>query len=266
MDRIVVKRSATLSRTFAFTPTGTPTVALTRVSDGTSVTASAMSGSGTGWSYTIPASSNTLLDTYVETITAVTGGESQTFTDYIDVAGDTYFDIAEAQALTGLSSATTAEIVPKRTKAEQVLDRRLSDAFVPRYRRDTLAGDGGRTLMLQKPRLRAIRSISIDGTALTSGELAALTFDANTITGRYWRGKIVVGYEHGWDAPEEPIRDAALALAHYYLTKTPGAEGVDPRVAYITTPEGRINYDTEGLGLPAVQAAIQDYDMNIGVA
>jgi hypothetical protein len=106
VDRIVVHRSATLTRTFAFTPTGSPTVALTRVSTGASVATGSMSGAGTTWTYTIPASSNTLLDTYVETITATSGGEAQTFTDYIDVAGDTLFDVADARALPPLNDAT----------------------------------------------------------------------------------------------------------------------------------------------------------------
>jgi hypothetical protein len=268
VDRIVVLRSATLSRTFAFTPTGTPTVALARVSDGSSVTASVMSGSGTDWTYTIPATSNTLLDTYVETITAVSGSTPQTFTDSIEVAGETLFDVAEAQALSGLANATAATIVRARTRAEQILERRLGIAFVPRYRHaETLTGDGGTSLMLSMPRVRAIRSITIDGTALTVGELADLTIGPHVITGRTWRGNIIVGYEHGWDAPEEPVRQAALAMAHYYLTSgVIGGEGVDPRVEYITTPEGRINYSTDGLGLPIVQAVIQDYDMSVGVA
>lgn len=268
MDRIVVFRSTTLTRTFAFTPTGTPTVALTRVSDGTSVTASAMSGSGTSWTYTIPATSNTLLDTYAETITAVSGGVPQTFPDYIEVAGESLFDVSELQALPGLSAVTVPAAVKARIRAEQILERRLSIAFVPRYRHAEIhTGDCSTSLMLSMPRVRAIRSITIDGTALTVGELADLTIGPHLITGRIWRGNIVVGYEHGWDAPEEPVRQAALAMAHYYLTSgVIGGEGIDPRVEYITTPEGRINYGTDGLGLPAVQAVLQDYDMSVGVA
>src|SRR3954471_11104768 len=99
MERIVKGRSATLTKTFSFTPTGNPTVVVTRIADGTTVTTGSVSGSGTTWSYTIPASSNTLLDTYTETWTAVSGGASQTFVDYIEVAGDALFTIAEASAI-----------------------------------------------------------------------------------------------------------------------------------------------------------------------
>jgi hypothetical protein len=94
MERIVKGRSATLTKTFSFTPTGNPTVAVTRIADGTTVTTGSVSGSGTTWSYTIPASSNTLLDTYTETWTAVSGGASQTFVDYIEVAGGTLFTLS----------------------------------------------------------------------------------------------------------------------------------------------------------------------------
>src|SRR3954467_4379420 len=99
MERIVKGRSATLTKTFSFSPTGTPTVTVTRIADGTAVTTGGVSGAGATWTYTIPSASNTLLDTYTETWTAVSGGSSQSFVDYIEVAGGTLFALDEAKAI-----------------------------------------------------------------------------------------------------------------------------------------------------------------------
>src|SRR5690242_10611676 len=106
MERIVRGRSATLYKTFyadgvATDPTGSPTVTVTRLSDGTTVTTGAVTdeaAAGT-WSVTIPSTSNLLLDTYTVDWAATVNGSSQEYLDTVEVAGGTFFTIAELNAL-----------------------------------------------------------------------------------------------------------------------------------------------------------------------
>jgi hypothetical protein len=105
MERVVVNRSFTLYKTFyadgvATDPTGTPTVTITRLSTGATVTTGAVTdeaGVGT-WSVTVSATQNTLLDTLTVTWTATVNATAQQYVDTVEVAGGTIFTIAEARA------------------------------------------------------------------------------------------------------------------------------------------------------------------------
>lgn len=227
---------------------------------------SAANDSGTGvFSFPYTPADAALLDLWTATWTFTYGGQVQTRRTVHEIAGGFLFSLAEFKAQPGVSAVAAADLRTKRVRAEQILERRLGCAFVPRYRRELARVTGRRSdrLRLRMPRIRAIRSVTIDGIALTAGELAALTIEpGNMIAGRsVWGRRVEVGYEHGFDWPDEPVRDAALALASHYLTTGGGAEGVDPRVSRITTPEGTIVYDGEGLGLPEVERAARLYDM-----
>lgn len=277
MERIVRVRSATLTRTFTFTPTGTPSVVV-RNSAGTVVTTGSVSGATTTWTYTIPASSNPLLDTYTETWTAVAGGESQTFVDSIEVAGDTLFTLAEVRAIQALASTVTypdADVLDKRTEVEQDIEQEAGVAFVPRYELETLDGSGGATVMLKRPRVRSIRSASISGTALSVDELAQL---AVSTTGAVYRpagwpcglGNVVIGYEHGFDDAPRPIKSGALELAKIRLLGRNSP--IDERATTFAAENG-VSYGLvvagrggSRFGLPDLDAAIDRYSMATMVA
>jgi hypothetical protein len=274
VERIVVGRSATLTKTFSTAPTGTPTVAVTR-SDGAAVTVGSVSGATTSWSYTIPASSNTLLDTYTETWTATIGGTAQTFVDYIEVVGDVIFTIAEFRALGTAYTNTTnypdATVADMRTTVEQALEDACAVAFVPRYARETLSGTGNRTLLLKWPRVTAIRDITVGDTALTASELALLTYTtAGIVDGYTWTsgtGNITVGYEHGYPMPPMRIKRAALLLAKRWITPS----AVDDRAINMTNETGTYAIMQAGVrghlfDLPEVVAAVDQYSLRVGVA
>jgi hypothetical protein len=273
VERIVRGRSATLTKTFTFTPTGTPSVVVTN-SAGAAVTTGSVSGATTTWTYTIPATSNTLLDTYTATWTAVTGGENQTFTDTIEVAGDTLFTLAEFRSLVS-GTFTDDEIIDMRTTVEQELEQACGVAFVPRYALETLDGSGGRSLML-RPMLRVIRSASVDDSTFSVSDLAYLTLSTTgTIysASRTWSAgtlNVVVGYEHGYPSVPLGIRRAALMLAKMWLVGN--RSPIDDRAATFSATEGGTyslvvpGRNGSHVGHPDVDAAIDRYSLRTGIA
>jgi hypothetical protein len=104
MERVVAGRAFTLSKTFysdgaAVAPTGTPTLTLTRVSDGTTVPTSVVTGTGTGpFQVTVTAANNLLLDTLTATWTATITAQASTYVDTVEVAGGTICTLAELRA------------------------------------------------------------------------------------------------------------------------------------------------------------------------
>jgi hypothetical protein len=232
MERVVKGRAFTLSKTFysdgvAATPTGTPTVALTRLSDGTTVATSAVTGTGVGpYQVTVTAAANNLLDTLTVTWTATLSSQASTYTDTVEVAGDTLFTLAEIRTVTPINDTvaySTADIIDVRTTVEQAIEQACGVAFVPRYALERYSGDGSNTLQLRHPLPTSIRSVTVIGTAFTAPQLADLTMAAggaiySTLTYFTWgQNNIVVGYEHGYQDPPMEIRRAALLLAKMWL-------------------------------------------------
>lgn len=232
MERVVRNRAFTLSKTFysdgvAATPTGAPTVTLTRLSDGTTVATSAVTGSGVGpYQVTVTAAANNLLDTLTASWTATISSQSSVYSDTIEVAGDTLFTLAEIRALTPIDSTVnylTADILDVRTAVEQAIEQACGVAFVNRYALERHSGDGSNTLQLLHPLPTSIRSATITTAALTAPQLADLTMTpagaiySSLLCWTWGRNNIVVGYEHGYSEPPMEIRRAAIALAKMWL-------------------------------------------------
>jgi hypothetical protein len=233
MERIVRGRSATLTHTFYSAATATDpspdtaTVTITRA-DGTAlVTAASATEAGVGVvTYTVTPAQTALLDTWTVTWTATFGGQSQSFIDTVEVAGDVLFTLAEIRAVTPINDTVnylTADILDVRTTVEQAIEQACGVAFVPRYALERYSGDGSNALQLRHVLPSSIRSVTITGTAFTAPQLADLTMAPggaiySTLTYFTWgQNNIVAGYEHGYqDAPME-IRRAALALAKMWL-------------------------------------------------
>lgn len=284
MQRIVKGLSATLQHTFyvdgvATNPTpDTATVTITR-DDGTAVvTAQPATEAGTGVvSYTLTPAQTVPLDVLTVSWTATFGGQAQVFTDTVEVAGGVLFTIAQARALNALSNATTypaAAIAEARTYVESELEHACGVAFVERYRRETVNGSGGVNLMLSMPRVTAVRSVTLDGAAITVGELADIApgpggslYNPAGWTAGFSNYEVV--YEHGY--PDGAVRaaasQAALLWAKNHLVKGP----IDDRTTAFSTEDGTFSMATPGIrgsvsGIPAVDAFIQRYSLNVCVA
>jgi hypothetical protein len=281
MNRIVQNLSATLSHTFYVDGAPTDpspdaaTIGITR-DDGTILVApgTATTNAGTGIAtYTLTPTHTALLDTLTVSWTATFGGQAQTFTDIIEVAGGVLFTIAQARALSALANTTTyptQAIVDARTLVETSLEDACDVAFVPRYRREMVSGDGGLTVLLSRPRVRAIRSVNLDGAAIT--DLSTIVPDPAGVayypTG-WTRGfrNYEVTYEHGYDYPPPMATLAALTWAKAILVKGP----IDDRTTAFTTEDGTFSMSTPGMrgnyaGIPVVDAFIQQYDLTAGIA
>ena len=187
---------------------------------------------------------------------------------YIEVVGGYLFTVADARAMSPLADTSkypTAKIEAVRTLVEEAIEDACGVAFVPRYRRETLSGTGLQDLPLSRARIRSVRSASVDGTALTSTELAELDIHSARYLNwsNYWDtgyGNVIVGYEHGFDYPPARIARAALLLAKRWLVDGP----IDDRATSLVTEDGTFSLTTPGIrgamfDLPEVNAAIEEY-------
>jgi hypothetical protein len=196
---------------------GSVTVGITRA-DGTTLVAAgtATSGSGTApRTFNLTTTHTTLLDRLMAPWTSTTKG---TQASYVEVVGGFLCSLADLKPL--FPSATASELADIRTDAEQALEDECGQAFVPRYARETLDGDGS-VLVLKYPNVRAIRSASYTYggivTPLTISQLGYLAFNPSGIlTGYSWpsgTGNVTVAYEHGRDYAPPGAKPAVLAAA-----------------------------------------------------
>lgn len=281
LQRIMRANSATLTHTFYVDGVATnpapdsATVTITR-DDGTAVvTAQPTTDTGTGTvSYTVTPTQTANLDIWLVAWTATFGGQSQVFTDTVEIVGGFLFTIAQARAVKPLDNATAyplAAIVETRTLVEQALEDACGVAFVPRYTREVFDGAGMSTLLAHRPLVTALRAVALDGAAVSTTDLATihgnvngrLYYPATWITGY---GNYSVAYEHGYDRPPLRITQAALLLAKNWLVKGP----IDDRTTAFSTEDGTYSLSTPGVrgsntGIPEVDAAIMEYSMRAGI-
>lgn len=282
MQRIVQGRSATLQHAFHENGVATnpspdaATIGITR-DDGTVLVAAgtATTDTGTGVvSYTLTPTQTALLDSLTVTWTATFGGQPQAFKEIVEVAGDVLFTIAQARAVKPLDNATAyplAAITEARVMVETALEDACGVAFVPRYKRLTVSGDGSGLLMLP-PRTTAIRSVTRAGVAFTSLELADILLQPSGLA--YYpsgwtagNGNLVVGVEHGYPYPPPRVTQAALTLAKNWLVRGP----IDDRSTSFSTEDGTFLLSTPGMrgatfGVPEVDATVSAYSLNVAVA
>ena len=253
---------------------GTVTVGITRA-DGTVLVAAgaATTGSGTAArTYNLTTTHTALLDRLAVTWTSTLKG---TLTSYVEVVGGFLFGIAELQARLTAGQFTTAQVVEMRTTVEQEIEKACSCAFAPRYALDTLNGNGGRSIML-RPLVTSVRSATVDGTAFTAADLAALSIGTTgTVysSSRTWTcgtGNVLVGYEYGFQDTPAGVRQAALILAKTWLTgqRSP----IDDRATtFASTDGGTYALAVPGrggshFGLPDVDSVIDRYNLSVGIA
>lgn len=273
MDRVKRNTPVTISNTWyadgAVVDPGTVTIGITR-DDGTDLVAAGTATSGSGAAartFNLTTSHTSLLDVLTATWTTTLQGVDTT---RHEIAGDFLFTVAQALATDGLSSKTPAQIIEKRTLVEGLLEQACGVAFVPRYGKTTVSGNGRSTLMLP-PRTTAIRSVTLDGTTVDTSEMRVLA-SGEVYYPSWWTtgyANYVIAYEHGYsDGPERMAAgDAALTWAKSLLLSGP----IDDRATGTATEFGNITLATPGMrgsvsGIPAVDAFIQNYGLRVCVA
>lgn len=234
-ERLLVDVAATLSVTLLdgygepADAAGAVTVDITQ-GDGTAlVTGGATANpSGTGtYTYALAAGSNT--DTQLLTATWKDGGTARLSTVHEVVVGF-FFSLAEIEArITDLGDITDGATVQAkarrvRDEVERECERITGTAWVPRYARVRVSGNGGPSLVLPegiwKP--TALRSARIytsatEYTTFTSDERAAvICVEGGALVrndGQVWTAgleNIVLEVEHGYLQPPEELKHAAM--------------------------------------------------------
>lgn len=270
MIRIQRNTTATLSRVFytdgvAANP-GVVTLTIT-AADGTVVVEDATTtGSGTAArTYALSAAQTTLLDSWTLSWESATLG---TLTDECEITGGFLFALSDLSAVkvgqgdTIGSKYTTAQMVAVRTLVEQALEDACAVAFVPRCRVETHSGRGTYSLMVERPRVTAVRSVTVDGTA--SSVSSFTPSGVINVGSRMGAGSTVtVGYEHGHPYPPARASNAALLLARRWLIDGPA----DDRATAMTV-EGVGTYAlvTPGMrgalfDIPECNAMVQQYSI-----
>jgi hypothetical protein len=235
VDRVLTNAPATISQQWfsggtAVDP-GVVTIQIDRA-DGTSLVSAGTATSGTGVNprtFNLTSTHTNQLDRLKSTWTSGTLGK---LVNYHEIVGGFLFTISQGIAETGQTAAIVAEA---RVRAELQLEDACGIAFVPRYARETVSALSGRRLLLSNLRVRTVRTVTVDGVAMTAGELAEVLPNGNILWNddRIWeRGirNVVVDYEHGMDFPPGGADIAALKLAETYFAGSTSIDLSNPRL------------------------------------
>jgi hypothetical protein len=276
VDRVKQNTAVTISNTWyadgVVVDPGAVTIGVTR-DDGTVLVAAGTATGGGGAAartFNLTTTHTGLLDVLTATWTSPTRGLDTT---RHEIVGDFLFTVAQARAVSPLGNTatyTTQAITDARTMVETALEDACGVAFVPRYKRERVSGMGGTQLLLSMPRVRAIRSVTLDGVAVTD---AATIVNVGSGVAYYptgWTrgyGNYEVAYEHGHDYPPPRVSQAALLWCKAHLVKGP----IDDRTTSFSTDDGTFALATPGLrgswtGIPEVDAVIQQYGMQAAIA
>ncbi len=277
MDRFLKQTAPQLRVTFLSAATGlpvdatgTPTVTITR-EDGTALVTGANTTKVTGetgiYSYTLTPAQTADLDVLTAAWSGEVEGTSQTYTTEAEIVGAHLCSIAQIDAeLNRGGTASTYDIDDKhaaRNAATEAFESETRQAFSPRYGRVSLDGTSGDLLLPHRP--LSVTSGTVDGTALTSTELADLeVYDsgllynpANWATGRR---NVVLKITYGHRYPPADVSRAVAILAAHLLKDGP----FDDRGYGVTEEGGAVRLLTAGVqgarfSIPEVEATAQRY-------
>jgi hypothetical protein len=262
---------------------GTLTVQVQKA-DGTDLLAAGSSTTnpaGTG-NYTRSLTAAQTASTETLTATWTDGGDSSTRVTVHEIVGGFYFSVGDARLFdpTQLRSEryNNDRLIEARRQVEDEFERICNVAFVPRFRRARLSGNGQTCIMFDDPMVRTVRTVRVYDSAttystFTSAQLAALggenmrrglveRLDGNTWT--WGESNIVVEYEHGFDRPPEPVRQAAFRRVVQMLSL---AKSAIPFNAISYTPDTGVTYrlstpSDRRTGDPEIDAVLARHSFN----
>jgi hypothetical protein len=235
----------------------------TAVASGTATHGAAGSGAYS-WDVT-----RAVLDSLTLDFSGSVGGSTVTARDYVEVVGGFLFDLGDARTDLGIpASVTSAKLAQKRIEVEQECERICRRAFVPRFAREVLSGNGTERLGLKNSEIRAIRSVTVNGVTVTGSDLTAINYsDSGVLTrpdGVLWPAgvkNVVVEVEHGWDYPPEDLRDAAMLRLRSLLPRA--RSGIPDRATSFVNDNGatyRLSLPTKDTtGIPDVDGTYLKY-------
>ncbi len=274
--RVLRTAKATLTRIFHLDEevedaSGSVVVSITRL-DGTVVQTGNADGPDPDGGYAFTFQGSDTLDHLRVSWAATVGGDAITLDqDLIEVVGGFYFSLSEGRETDPVLADTvkfpTARLRERRDQVEAECERLTGQAWVPRFRRATLTGTGRTALVLPDPEIRAIRAVTLNGSVMTSGQLAGVGFNASGLLylSSGWTpstlgaiGNVVVEYEHGHDRPDPDLVEAArLRFKSLCLEGRSNLPDRAERQVQVDANGGTVVYgspNAEKTGIPAVDA------------
>lgn len=228
--------------------------------------------------YTYPLPAPSQLDMLTVDFIGFVAGSSVEIRYHVEVVGDFLFGLAAARNdLRIPSTVSTVDLASARVEVETVAEDVSSRegpriAFVPRFARVILNGSGTSGLALPHALIRSVRSITVNGTVWSVGQLATITPSESGVlwlSGGTWpvgRQNIVVEYEHGMSYSPPSVTGAALQHLRAVLARP--RSGVPDRTQSYTTGDGatyRLTMPTASTtGLPEVDAVYQRFCQELG--
>lgn len=269
--KLILKRTAaTLDVRFADDADGDVSVAVVDEAGDAVAAGAATADPDTAGRYTFDLPPQTQLARLTVDWTGEFGGVEETLTGYVEVVGAQLFTVGELRAfgdgaLADAAQYPDADLEAKRDEIAAFFEQECGISFVPRYARELLDGDGGATLYVRRRRPTLLRSVVVDGVALTADEIEnVFLYSSRALVRRYacWPcglQNVVVEYVHGHQAPPRPIKEAALLYARYKLVTTE----LDDRTVTVANDLGTVRLSVPGdrypTGIPVVDATICRY-------
>lgn len=271
MTRIIRGSPATLSASFyddeQALDAGNVTVTITRA-DGTQLTTGPADNVATGqYAFTLPGQDS------LNVLTVEWAGDNASQTTYAEIVGGTYFSIPELRAfdpvLANTTKYPTSVLRGAREAVEAEFEGICGRAFVPRYYRETLWGDGNHQLWLSKPEPLNILSLLVDGDDWSAKTIQRPDDNLRVIMlpgfADIWPRQrlIVIEYEYGMADVPIRIKQAALKRAKYSLVSN--TSRIDERATVMNVPDfGNFVLATPGIrgsytGIPEVDVVLNDY-------
>jgi len=214
------------------TPTdtaSTPTAAVSR-EDGTSLSALTVTASSVSdgvYSAALTTTHTSQLDRLKVTWGGTAGSLAQSYVTELEVVGAHYATIPEIRDERGLDNMTTFPlhlIRRVRDKWAQQIEDACGVAFVPRYERDVLRGDGTPYLALSKIRPLSLIAVTIDGvsqtlTDFTLHDTGLIEYEGSVFPTSSTGPNVVVTYEHGFPNVPEDIRHEVVKAIRQELLR-----------------------------------------------
>ncbi len=200
------------------------------------------------------------------TATWTDAGDSSTHTTRIEVVGGYLFTLGDARAshptLASLTLDDWLALYPVVVdEVEWICDR----YFTPRGRTVTLDGNADIVIDVPDNDIRSVTAVTVDGSAYTSAQLAALTFRDGKIvqptatgaaTWSYGQANVTISYTAGMDAPPRALRDAVLERLRTRYNRP--KSGIPDRATRLNITElGTMELATAGVyktGYPEIDA------------
>lgn len=272
MQRILLGSTSALARVRLQDQDGSAAAAVGTVTadierhDGTVLATGRATAAGTGtgaYTVTLTAAECATLD--IIKVTWIDGTTERGST-YHRVVGGFLFRVDELSAQSGLTAVSAADLMEARDWITDLIEHNTGVAWCPTYdveQFDVVGPDLAH--VLDRRPIRALRTVTIEDAAHVIADID-VNESAGIISGVSFRGRCVVGYEHGFDQPPADLRTAAIEGARDRILRT--SSGLSDRLRSTTNDLGIIqqfSYPGPGhpTGIDSVDAAIRANDKRL---